>query len=353
MQRGTRRWLQQLHLWAGVVLALPLALVGTTGALLAYADQLAPVLNGPHWRVEPRGAPLSWPALITELNNWQPDTRIAYLGGAPSGERPLMAYLVSPSTGFTPALIDPYTGRITERHPKREWVKTIEGLHRNLLAGTVGRQLVALSSLALVVLVLVGGVLWWPLRRGTLTHLRGTGALLHWHNLVGVIAAPMLIAFALTGVTLTYHKTVIPALYQLATGQVEPDAPRIETGQETASVEHIIAAARTAIPGHVIQGFSEPAEAGEPYKLRLRDPDGLHPNGWHSVYVHPSSAQVVRVRDLARESWASWYDNSWFVIHTGSFLSPWPRALWAILALSLPILGATGVWRWLQRRRKR
>ncbi len=353
MEQRTRRWLQKLHLWAGLVLALPLILVAVTGALLAYADQLSPVLDGEAWQAEAEGEPLAWPALVAELRAWQPETRIAHVGGDPHGTRPLMAYLVSESEGFQPALIDPYTGAITERQPKQEWVKTIEALHRNLLAGAVGRQVVAVSSLIMVVLVIVGVVLWWPMRKGTLSRLRGRGALLHWHNLVGLVVTPALILFALTGVTLTYHQTVIPTLYQMATGQEEPSAPVVEAVGERASVESVVSAARNAVPGYVIQGFSEPSEPDEPYKLRMRAPEGLHPNGWHIVHVHPGTAEVVGVRNMASESWASWYDNSWFMLHTGSFLSVWPRILWVVLALSLPVLAITGAWRWWARTRKR
>lgn len=351
MNRTTRRWLQKLHLWAGLALTLPLIMVAVTGALLVYANQLAPVLDGDAWRAEKNTDPLSWAELVSELENWRQDTRIAHVGGDRHGDGPLMAYVVSPSDGFTPALIDPYTGRITERTPKREWVKTIEAFHRNLLAGSIGRQIVAVSSIALIPLVVIGIVLWWPLRRGTLTRLKGRGALLHWHNLVGVIAMPALIAFALTGVTLTYHKTIIPALYGLATGQGEPEAPAIEQTGDPATVPRILEAARDALPGHVIQSVSEPSETGKPYKLRMRDPEGIHPIGWHFVHVHPGTAEVVQVRNMATESWASWYDNSWYVIHTGSFLPPLPRILWLFLALSLPVLGVTGFWRWWRRRR--
>ncbi|WP_077529773.1 PepSY-associated TM helix domain-containing protein [Vreelandella utahensis] len=353
MKQRTRRWLQKLHLWAGLVLALPLILVAVTGALLAYADQLSPVFDGEAWQAEAEGEPLAWSALVVKLRSWRPETRIAHVGGDRHGSKPLMAYLVSESEGFQPALIDPYTGEITERQPEQEWVKTIEALHRNLLAGSVGRQVVAVSSLAMVVLVIIGVVLWWPMRKGTLSRLRGRGALLHWHNLVGLVVAPALILFALTGVTLTYHKTVIPTLYQLATGQDEPTAPSVETTGEQASTQQVVGAARNRMPGYTIQGFSDPKEPDEPYKIRLRAPGDLHPNGWHIVHVHPTSAEVVGVRHMASESWASWYDNSWLMLHTGSFLPAWPRILWVLLALSLPVLAVTGAWRWWVRTRKR
>ena len=39
-RRTFRYWLQQLHLWVGLILLLPLVMMGITGAVLVYAHDL-------------------------------------------------------------------------------------------------------------------------------------------------------------------------------------------------------------------------------------------------------------------------------------------------------------------------
>ena len=265
----------------------------------------------------------------------------------------LRAWLDHPDDGFSALLVDPYTGTVTERRPGDEWLKSIEALHRNLLLGGVGRQVVAVSSIAMALVVVLGVVLWWPMRRGTFRRLTGKGGVLGWHNLLGLFAAPLLVLFALTGITLTYHGQIIPALYQLATGSGKPSEPTVAVGDERMPLERVFAAARGAFAGARVQGFSEPDTDAGAYRLRLRRADSVHPEGWLVVWVDPATGAVVGTRDTGSESWASWYDRFWFALHTGSFLPAGPRALWLLAAAGLPVLGVTGVWQWLRRRRRR
>ena len=44
-QRTFRYWLQQLHLWIGLILLLPLVIMGVTGAVLVYAHDIEHLLG--------------------------------------------------------------------------------------------------------------------------------------------------------------------------------------------------------------------------------------------------------------------------------------------------------------------
>lgn len=296
---------------------------------------------------------MDWPELVTTLRQFGENVRVAGVGGDPDGDRSLNAYLDSPDLGFTPVLIDPGTGAITVRHPKNEWMQGLEAFHRNLLLGPWGRQLIAVSSMAMALLVVVGLVLWWPIKRGTFRRLRRRGDALSWHNFVGLVAAPFLILFVLTGVTLTYHKHIMPALHQLASGGSAPGSPIIAEPATFAPLETVFDAARKAVPGAAVRGFSEPKRSDEPYRIRMRHPGGFHPNGSLFVHVDPQTGKAISIRDITSESWASWYQHSWYSLHTGYFLPALPRAVWALAALAAALLALTGAWRWTNRRRCR
>src|SRR5262249_39922943 len=44
-RRTFRYWLQQLHLWIGLILLLPLVMMGVTGAVLVYGHEIEHLLG--------------------------------------------------------------------------------------------------------------------------------------------------------------------------------------------------------------------------------------------------------------------------------------------------------------------
>ena len=44
-RRTFRYWLQQLHLWVGLILLLPLVMMGVTGAVLVYVHDIEHLLG--------------------------------------------------------------------------------------------------------------------------------------------------------------------------------------------------------------------------------------------------------------------------------------------------------------------
>ena len=58
-RRTFRYWLQQLHLWIGLILLLPLVMMGVTGAVLVYAHDIEHLLG--------QGEPAA-----TAVGEWRP-----------------------------------------------------------------------------------------------------------------------------------------------------------------------------------------------------------------------------------------------------------------------------------------
>ena len=344
-----RPWLRRLHLWLGLAVALPFIATAATGVIITWAQELAPVLDGPQWQVNTDRAALSWTELLSAVREHHPQGRITFMGEDRLGPRPLRVYIDHPARGFQDFLLDARTGQLQPRDQSREWSKTLIQLHRNLLLGAPGRRIIAWSSLAALALSGIGLILWWPMRRGSFAALRGRRMpLLRWHNLLGVLAFAMLLMFVLTGVTRTYNASILATLHTLAGTQAPVQSiPDEATGR--AAIAEIVAAARAAVPDGEITRYSESSTAAVA-EFRLRRPGGLHPAGSVEVRVDAARAEVLDVRQPAAASWAGWYEQWWYLLHTGGFLDAAPRALWALASLALAALGLTGAWHWLRRR---
>lgn len=348
-----RRWFRWLHLWLGLVIAVPVVVTAGTGVVLTWAKELAPIVDGPEWLATEEGEPLDWPGLVRSVYEAYPEARILHLGGDPDSGYALPVWLDQPDGGVRPFLLDPVTGDLTAREQQSERLKWIETLHRNLHLGPVGRQIVAVSSLAMAIIALLGVVLWWPMRRGTLRGLWRRRALLRWHNLLGLAVLPLLLVFALTGITLTYNDPLFDVLHRLAGTPTQPDNPKPRTKPGDASLETLFAKARAAVAKSQISGVNEAQGDTTVYTLRLRKPGEVHPSGWHSVRVEAGSGQLLSIKDHRGGSWAAWYEQMWYVLHTGSFLGPIARGIWALASLVIVILAVTGFWHWARRKRPR
>ena len=195
-RRTFRYWLQQLHLWIGLILLLPLVMMGITGAVLVYAHDIEHLLGqgdppaadgrrlalaGRADRSGARGRQRSRPAFRSPCAG--PIEAGRARGGAPvaarHGERASAVPrrqsqggsrqqgrvpTQSPFAGSLQVLIDPVSLKILETEQAMTgWVRFFHDLHGHLfIAGGLGRELVGWLGVALLVLGCSGLYLWWP-----------------------------------------------------------------------------------------------------------------------------------------------------------------------------------------------
>ena len=192
-RRTFRYWLQQLHLWIGLILLLPLVLMGITGAVLVYAHDIEhllgqgepPARTVGEWRSpadlieaarsasnDPTRIPIAvrWPADAGEpaavrlsrpgMASERPQFRGGEQGAQAQGRVPMQ----SPFAGSLQILIDPVSLKILETEQAMTgWVRFFHDLHGHLfIAGGLGRELVGWLGVALLVLGCSGLYLWWP-----------------------------------------------------------------------------------------------------------------------------------------------------------------------------------------------
>ena len=75
----TRNALFQIHWFLGITAGIVLALVGVTGGLLSFEDEMLKAMNPGVMSVEARGTPLSPDALVARIREQRPDDRIQSL----------------------------------------------------------------------------------------------------------------------------------------------------------------------------------------------------------------------------------------------------------------------------------
>lgn len=406
----------QLHWFIGITAGVVLAVVGVTGGLLSFEDDILRALNPGILTVTPQQTPLLAPdALLMRIRAAQPDKTIASLTVSADPERPARVMFAPPPGAQGPRgemrYVNPYDGALLGTPAGQETLRFIMFVHRWLAAGEVGKQIVGASTVLLIFLSLSGLYLRWPRkmlewRRWFAIDLSRRGRSLLWelHSIIGTWVLPFYLLAALTGLTWSYDwyrgalfditGTPRPAQRGGPPGAPPPGAPvQAAQGQggpgRTASAQGTPGGSPQAQmqpgagpqgqPARPREGAGRPApldianlwavfekESGGYSTATLRLPQGG--NGALTIsYQSPDPAHeranntlVLDATGKVREHRR--YDDlpagqkltaSLFPLHAGSYFGLPGTILMMIASLLMPLFAVTGWMLYLDRRRKK
>jgi uncharacterized iron-regulated membrane protein len=351
-----RRWLLAGHRWLGLVLALPLALIAFSGALLAAGKPLDEWLNRALFEapVSPdASAPPAIDAVHAELRQ-RYGAQAGLTLRLPQAPGQSLRVFVR-AEGFSGmAFYDPATARwLGQRGDTEGWWPWLFELHSEALLGDRGKAGTSLVAAGAVVLAVLGGVLWWP-RRGAKAFAVAWRAPSprRWrdlHRVGGALALPLVLAIVLSGVYMAW--TPIRGWVSQALGQAPVKPPRLPQTASIAGPVPLGALAAAALApwpeGRVVYLT---LRHGQPTRVRVKLPHDPHPNGLSSAWFDPRDGRElarVRLDELdAGQRWVSWI----YPLHSAQLLGPAQRGLWVLAGGVLLMLAGSGVWLWWRRR---
>lgn len=332
------RLLSLLHRWVGAVGGLLLALIGVSGALLVWRNQLTFV---PHAGDPVRADPAILARIADRLaDGLQPVDRITFAGDGLGVHQLVFA-------DGSGAYIS-QTGETVARW-STSWQRPelwLFDLHHHLLLGDMGEAITGVAGLVGLIFVATGIILWWRTRNRFRLRLwpasMKSGAIVHHHRDLGVVAAPLLLVSLLTGVLM-----VFPALGGSWLAETAPRPPKLATvrteggpGDVTPLFRH----AATRFPGAEIRRLQWPRKAGQPITLRLRQPFEWTPNGRTFLYADPATLRVVGVADPATRGTAASIREKLYPVHaakTGGLF--WKLAM-GLSGIAMALLGSLSVY---------
>jgi len=153
-----RRALFQVHLWVGIIVCVYSLLIGVSGSVLVFEEELARIFRPGLMKASaPGGQQACLPHVVDAVRRAYPDRKIeaVYAPGV-RGEN-YVAYLGETRSVF----VDAVTGRILG-HLDKGWLEWVEDLHFRLLAGRTGLIVNGIGAASLLVLCISGIVIWWP-----------------------------------------------------------------------------------------------------------------------------------------------------------------------------------------------
>ena len=365
--RLTRTFWLKLHLYVALSLGLLFAVLGVTGGLCVYADEIDAWLH-PEFRITPVGQMQTPDRLLAAVKQAQPGRYGAWTLEMPRRpDAPLVAWFEKPreTTGafYAPLMVavNPYTGEVLG---SRFWGQTLAtqliDLHAQLQYEAEGRLWVAFLGAALSLIVLSGVYLWLPKRgdwRGVFALRLDAGLsrfLPDLHRWLGLLSAGPLLLLAFTGFNLAYPPLLesLTASEGMGHGDAGPNvrSTALPSGKPISLAEAVLVA-RGLFPSAEVRRITTPQGDSGVYKINLRQKDEVnqhHP--FTTVWLDRWSGQIREVRNPHRFSEGQVFSAWMWPLHTGEAFGPWGRVLWFWIGFTPLVLFVSGMWRWLIRR---
>jgi uncharacterized iron-regulated membrane protein len=352
VSQRVRSFLAQVHLWLGLLLAVYGILIGLSGAVIVFKDDLTSLLY-PRFHT---GAPASFGAdpdlLLSEVRKQYPGWRPLTISWPHDRMSYWMIYLLRPAASLE-LYADPATGQVIgTRDPRAGWLGWIETLHTNLLWAQPGRLANGYGAIGLLLLTASGLYLVWP-RLRTLSALRRHDRSRYLHYLLGAATALWIAALAFTGAYYTWSKHYIAFVSRSWDRTAEVKLPPLPpTPVKPPTIWRLMDLAQQSFPGKAIQRFPVP-DPRFPLRVTFREGSFAAFHQVSSVTLDPRTGAVLLRQTMddrpAGDRLLGWIS----AFHFGAFGGLPVRILWCVIGLSLALLGPTGVWMWWQRRANR
>lgn len=340
------------HRWLALVVTVFILVVAVTGSALVFEGAIDRGLHPALWRVSPTGAPISLDTLVAHARTvtTKPVTGITL---SPADDR---AFVVQ--SGALQIFVDPYTGAVRGTRTIDEWNKTLPRrlhvLHVSLMASKIGGEIVGIATIAALVLVLTGIVIWW---REKLWRVRWSASwkriLFDLHHSLGIFAAVILLVITTSGLFIHYES--LNTLMGRLDHSPPPDAPkqpRAATAGEI-SLDSLAGAALTALPGARIIFLTLPPKPDQPFIAAMRFPEDHTPGGRSRVWVDRHSGNVLLATSTRGAQLGTRLGNSIRSIHTGDLFGKPTEAVWLAAAIILAMQAVTGTAMWWNGRASR
>jgi len=337
----------KLHRWLALAAMAPLTLLGVTGAVLTFENELDQALNPALWSVAAGGQRLDWQAILDRARRKYPSDRVVALR-LPTQET--LSAELSLASGLL-VYCDPHDGAVRGARRRPEILMArIHQFHTNLLLGKHGSRVMGVSSLLLIVLSLSGLVLWW---RGKIVaiRLRGPSKRLAFdaHSALGLYGLIFWIILGATGGFIAFEKVTEPGLYWLTRSR-PVETPTLKAtriaGKDPLSVDALLGITSNALPGALTTLVTIPRQPTGVFTAYMKFPEDRTPAGRSRVQIDPYSGQVLWVNSTRQVPLGTWLLNHNRSFHTGDQFG-WPSRLLVCLAsLLLAVQIYTGFTLW-------
>lgn len=374
---SARRAFFRIHQIVGLFAGAAFVLIGLSGGLLAFREDIDERLNAPLMQVQtPSRSVYRSPdeILAAAVAVAPPEAKLERLTmPRHPGAAAAVSYLVETDdldSYFYEMFVDPYTAKVTGRRVSlhgedtfsQPLIRVLMAFHWTLLLGVNNAYIIGGLGILLVASILVGAWLWlqhdgdWRLGLKVKWGASRERVVFDVHRAVGAYMAAILLVMLATGVAMIFKPATRSAVSLFSSVREEPDYGRSTPalGRSPIGVGEAIASADRIFPDGRVLWVSLPSAPSGVYvvgKQAINEPS--RSRTFRNVGVDQYSGLVLQVQDrktfTAGERFIEWL----YPLHSGEAFGEFGRPLTLLIGLTPLVLYVTGFMRWRGKSRAR
>lgn len=376
-----RTILRTLHLYLGLILGLLVVLIGLSGSVLVWRDELDSLLNPtllkvPATHTEAAGAQALSPEAIQNLVEWLQRTQPGRPNLLQLPEHPddaIIAWYRTPEKRGTFTL--PVSRQLTlQANPpallgERPWgefgldrahlIPTLYFLHRYLWAGETGKTLVGILGFVLMFLMVSGIWLyapnWRELRKALQISFRGAWLkVAHLqHRRLGLWFAPILLFMGFSGSYFNLPQWYAPILGSPAKAPAMSKKAQADDGAgKIVSLASALQRAQFEFPEARISRVTLPPSCAKPYEIRMHQSgEWRQGDGDTRIKIDSCTGKLLSAQDPLKAQGKKAFIALLFPFHTGEALGLLGRILMTLTGLMPLFFFVSGFSMWRHKQR--
>ena len=349
----------KIHLYIGLVIGVLFFVIAFSGAIYTWAPEISTLIYDQ--KVEPKDQSFISVADLRSIISKefpQGDFRTAFYKDKAHA---IQILLYGQGTYYN-AWINPYTGEwIRLQDMNKGWLNYLRALHRNLLLGDVGREIVHWVTLMFLVMMVTGLVIWWPMNKATrrqsfTIQKSSSGKKLNYdlHNVTGFYVTWISIFTVITG--LFWGFEIVKDSLKGMTGErnITYEKPEsdvegyFEEFDQNALVDSLLQSFLTKYPNDFVR-VSIPHKKTDPIHVNVIQADMKSYTTDHYFYDRYTGKPLLGDFELGRHTEASLFHILHMMnydIHFGTILGLPGRILAFLASLVAALLPVTGFLIW-------
>jgi len=386
-RRPIKAALLQVHSIIGLAMALLFAVVGITGAIMGFEDEIQAALNRGITHVDASATPRLTPdELVARLQGAGDFGKVSAVTMSSDPTAAVRIRFARSAGGSRPSsvYVDPYDGHLLGSPRAEDFFATVRKLHRWLLlpgdANGYGRQITGVVAICLIAMLISGLVLRWPHRVRSVRMwlkpnlaLSGRGLHRSLHAVIGTWVMVIYLVMTLTGLWYSFDWYKNGATWLLARPSTTEGAMQPNAAHGAAKTDAKNRAKNDAKPDAKSLGFDRvwstflqqegsryaralltlPAGAGTVVRVRSWARDSSLDSVRDELRIDAVTGRLIASdlyadKTLGERTLAGVLD-----IHRGAILG-WPgKLIFMLAAAMMPLFVVTGLLLYLSRRRHR
>lgn len=359
----------QIHWFLGITAGLILSLMGITGAIYSYDQQILKWINQESYVVEVVNTPKLTPAqLYQHFNQQQPEIEInsITIAADPTASSTVNIKKEGARRGYN-MMVNPYTAEILPEVKGREFFQFIQRLHRNLTAGEYGAQITGASTLMLIFFVLSGLYLRFPKKHSLKQwlfikpKLKGRNFIWDLHAVVGTWVVAFYLLFACTGLYWSYDWWRAGMFKVMGVEQPQRHQQNHDHEQPDLSdqqVNTILTQAWAGVNTNIGREYSSltlhiPKIADQKVEVTFIDPTPQHERARNQAIYNYQSHQFEKLDLYEDKKLNEKIMSSMLPVHRGSFFGSTYQFIAMLASLTMPLFFVTGWMLYLKRRKQK